>query len=87
MAGFRELAVRTVEDLRHGRHREAYALFLIGVTLAVLGLVGVADDTVLLSTILLALSFLVFHGRCLFCPRRCPAAGHEVGDARAVSVR
>jgi hypothetical protein len=61
MAGFRELAVRTVEDLRHGRHREAYALFLIGVTLAVLGLVGVADVTVLLSTILLALSFLVFH--------------------------
>lgn len=61
MAGFRDLAGRTLEDLRHGRHREAYALFLIGVALAVLGLIGVADDTVLLSAILLALSFLVFH--------------------------
>jgi hypothetical protein len=34
---------------------------LIGAVLAVLGLIGVADVTVLLSAILLALSFLVFH--------------------------
>ena len=61
MATFKDLSRRTIEDLRSGRHREAYALFLIGVTLAVLGLVGVADITVLLSAILLALSFLVFH--------------------------
>jgi hypothetical protein len=57
----KELARRTLDDIQHGRHREAYALFLIGVVLAVLGLTGVADTAVLLSTILLALSFLVFH--------------------------
>jgi hypothetical protein len=50
-----------LEDIRHGRHREAYALFLVGVILVVLGLVGVAHVPVLLSAILLALSFLVFH--------------------------
>jgi hypothetical protein len=61
MAKLRDLSRRTLEDVRHGRHREAYALFLIGVALAVLGLVGVASVTVLLSSILLALSFLVFH--------------------------
>ena len=61
MAKLRDLSTRTLEDVRHGRHREAYALFLIGVALAVLGLVGVATVSVLLSTILLALSFLVFH--------------------------
>jgi hypothetical protein len=57
----KDLARRTLDDIQHGRHREAYALFLIGVVLAVLGLAGVADIPVLLSTILLALSFLVFH--------------------------
>jgi hypothetical protein len=56
-----DLARRRLDDIRHGRHWEAYALFLIGVALAVLGLTGVADISVLLSTILLALSFLVFH--------------------------
>jgi hypothetical protein len=61
MAKLRDLSRRTLEDVRHGRHREAYALFVIGVALAVLGLVGVANVTVLLSSILLALSFLVFH--------------------------
>jgi hypothetical protein len=61
MAKLRDLSIRTLEDVRHGRHREAYALFLIGVALAVLGLVGVATVSVLLSAILLALSFLVFH--------------------------
>jgi hypothetical protein len=61
MASFTELSRRTLEDLRRGRHREAYALFLIGVALAVLGLAGVADVPVLLSAILLALTFLVFH--------------------------
>jgi hypothetical protein len=61
VATFKDLSKRTLEDLRNGRHREAYALFLIGAVLAVLGLIGVADVTVLLSAILLALSFLVFH--------------------------
>jgi hypothetical protein len=61
MATLRDVSKRTVEDIRHGRHREAYALFLVGVVLVVLGLVGVADVPVMLSAILLALSFLVFH--------------------------
>jgi hypothetical protein len=47
--------------VQHGRHREAYALFLVGVTLVVLGLVGVVDVQVLLSAVLLGLSFLVFN--------------------------
>ena len=61
MGTLRDMSRRTLEDVRHGRHREAYALFLVGVTLVVLGLTGVADVPVLLSAILLAVSFLVFH--------------------------
>lgn len=57
----RKLSRRFVDDIQHGRHREAYALFLVGVVLVVLGLLGVVGTTVLLSAILLALSFLVFH--------------------------
>jgi hypothetical protein len=60
MATLKDMSRRTADDLRNGRHREAYALFLVGVTLVVLGLVGVADISVLLSAVLLALSFLVF---------------------------
>jgi hypothetical protein len=52
---------RIIDDLQHGRHREAYALFLIGVALAVLGLTDVVSSKVLLGSILLALSFLVFN--------------------------
>lgn len=61
MGTLRDVSRRTLEDVRRGRHREAYALFLVGVTLVVLGLAGVADVPVLLSAILLAVSFLVFH--------------------------
>jgi hypothetical protein len=61
MATLRDLSRRTLEDVRHGRHREAYALFLVGIALVVLGLAGVASVSLLLSAILLALSFLVFH--------------------------
>lgn len=61
MGTLRDVSRRTLEDVRHGRHREAYALFLVGVVLVVLGLAGVADVAVLLSAILLAVSFLVFH--------------------------
>jgi hypothetical protein len=57
----RDLSRRTVQDVRNGRHREAYALFVVGVALVGLGLAGVAGAQVLLSSILLALSFLVFH--------------------------
>jgi hypothetical protein len=48
-------------NIRAGRHLEAYAIFLIGVTLVILGLIGIVGATVQLSAILLALSFLVFH--------------------------
>jgi hypothetical protein len=57
----KDAARRVLAEVRNGRHREAYALFLVGVALVVLGLVGLADVPVLLSAILLALSFLVFH--------------------------
>jgi len=52
---------RVLEDIRDGRHREAYALFLIGVVLVILGLTGVVSGTVMLSAILLALTLQVFH--------------------------
>jgi hypothetical protein len=60
MASLRNVSQRALEDVRRGRHREAYALFLVGMTLVLLGLAGVADVPVLLSAILLAVSFLVF---------------------------
>lgn len=50
-----------LEHIRNGRHTEAYALFLIGLALGVLGLTGVVSAMVMLSAILLALSYLVFH--------------------------
>lgn len=56
-----ERSRRVLEDIRGSRHVEAYALFLIGVALVVLGLAGVVSEAVTLSAILLALSFLVFH--------------------------
>ena len=52
---------QTLEDIRHGRHREAYALFVVGLALVVLGLIGIVSGQILLSSILLALTFLVFH--------------------------
>jgi hypothetical protein len=61
MAALATIAKRTLDDLRRGGHREAYALFLIGLTLAVLGITGIAGVAVLLSAMLVALSFLVFH--------------------------
>ncbi|SRR6266404_1987096 len=61
MAMLRAVSRRTLEDVQHGRHREAYALFLVGVALVVLGLAGIVDVQVLLSAVLLGLSFLVFH--------------------------
>src|SRR6266545_8107254 len=49
-----------VRDIREDRHREAYALFLVGVVLVVLGLFEVASVRVLLSAVLLAATFQVF---------------------------
>jgi hypothetical protein len=49
-----------MEDIRLGRHREAYTLFVVGVVLTVLGLSGVVGTKYMLSAILAALTFLVF---------------------------
>jgi hypothetical protein len=57
---WRDVARRVAGDLRKGRHREAYTIFAVGVTLTVLGLVGVVPEAVLLSSVLLAVTFLVF---------------------------
>lgn len=72
MASVRTVSRRALEDVRRGRYREAYALFLIGVALVLLGLAGVADVPVLLSAILLAVSFLVFHTAAGASDRRSP---------------
>jgi hypothetical protein len=61
MANLKTSALRTLQNIRNGRHREAYALFAVGLVLVVLGLIGVVNSQVLLSAILLALTFLVFH--------------------------
>lgn len=70
---------RILEDVRNGRHREAYALFLIGVVLVVLGLAGVVGGTVLSSAILLALAFLVFNTAVQEQGDRRPALDHVLG--------
>lgn len=51
---------RALKDIREGRHWEAYGLFLVGVVLVVLGLVGIVPSNIMTSMILAALSFLVF---------------------------
>lgn len=51
---------QVVEDISHGRHREAYALFCVGVVLMLLGLSGLVATQVMLSAVLAALTFLVF---------------------------
>lgn len=61
MANLKTSALGMLRDIRHGRHREAYALFAVGLVLVVLGLIGIVNGKVLLSAILLALTFLVFH--------------------------
>jgi hypothetical protein len=54
--GFR----RVLHDVRERRHLEAYALFLVTVTLTVVGLVGDLPDRVVQPVILAALAFLIF---------------------------
>lgn len=51
---------RILDDLRLGRHREAYVVSFICVVLAVLGIVADLPDQVLLSALLLGVTFLVF---------------------------
>lgn len=72
MGVFRDLARRVLIDIRTGRHLEAYSLFSIGVVLTVLGLVGIIGSRILLSTIILALSFLVLHTE-VDAPRKAPS--------------
>ena len=72
MAAFRDLARRALTDVRTGRHLEAYSLFFIGVVLTVLGLAGIIGTKILLSAIVLALSFLIFHTE-LDAPRKEPS--------------
>ncbi|MGH8908925.1 MAG: hypothetical protein ACRD0K_21135 [Egibacteraceae bacterium] len=57
---WRHLVRQVAEDLRQGRHREAYTIFTIGAVLTVLGLVNVVEERVLLSGVLLAVAFLAF---------------------------
>jgi hypothetical protein len=61
MSSMKDSIRRVLQDIRVGHHREAYALFLVGVALTGLGLSGIISAQVLLSAILLALTFLVFH--------------------------
>jgi hypothetical protein len=62
MATLKELSRRTLDDVRRGRHWEAYVLAAACVTVAVLGLAGVISLTVLAAAILLATGFLVLRG-------------------------
>jgi hypothetical protein len=49
-----------IDDVSHGRHREAYTLFCVGVVLTFLGLANVVAVQIMLSAVLGALTFLVF---------------------------
>ena len=40
MTAFKDMARKALTDVRTGRHLEAYALFVIGIVLAVLGSLG-----------------------------------------------
>jgi hypothetical protein len=59
--GVKQAIARIRSDLRHGRNREAYAIFLVGAVLTPLGLAGAAPAQLVSSAILLSLTFLVFH--------------------------
>ncbi|MET7467559.1 hypothetical protein ABZS35_02320 [Micromonospora sp. NPDC005599] len=59
----RRLAKNALRDLQDGKHREAYSLLLIGGLLAALGLLGVASEKILLSSLLIASTYLVFQAK------------------------
>lgn len=58
---WRNVARRVVRDVRRRTHLEAYALTALGIVLAVLGVIGVASNRLLLSSMLLATTFLIFN--------------------------
>lgn len=61
MAGIWSRPLRRIKsDIRHGRHLEAYTIFVLGLILTPLGLFGIAPEEMLLSAVLLSLTFLVF---------------------------
>lgn len=53
--------MRMFSNIATGRYLEAYALFLVGIVLVILGSIGVISNTIMQSAILFALTFLVFH--------------------------
>lgn len=57
---WRRWGERIAADIRQGQHREAYAIFGVGIVLTILGIVEVAKEHILLSAMLLAVTFLAF---------------------------
>jgi hypothetical protein len=51
---------QVAKNIREGHHREAYALFCVGVALTVLSLASLVSTQITLSAILASLTFLVF---------------------------
>src|SRR5690242_6562679 len=51
---------QVIDDITHRRHREAYALFCVGLVLTLLGAFNLASTQIMLSAVLAALTFLVF---------------------------
>ncbi|MFD8306716.1 hypothetical protein ACFV29_30880 [Streptomyces sp. NPDC059690] len=67
---------RILDDIRQGRHLEAYIVFAVGLVLFVLGLLNRVDGQVLLPFTVAALSLLVF--RTAAPPDPAPASPEEV---------
>jgi hypothetical protein len=60
MLDCRDMLRSILDDIRHGRHLEAYAVFAIGLLLTPIGLLSDRGDQLLPSALLLAVTFLVF---------------------------
>lgn len=67
---------RVVDDIRHGRHIEAYAFFLLGIALVALGLTDRVGTRAMAQFTVGALALLVF--RTAVPPERPPASPDEV---------
>lgn len=57
----RKAAHRAFADIKSGRNVEAYGIFIVGISLAALGIVEQASVRLMLTGVLLAVSFLVFN--------------------------
>ncbi|WP_112236883.1 hypothetical protein [Kribbella monticola] len=60
-ARLRKAGQNVGSNLRSGRHVEAYAIFVLGLALAVLSVLEVGDQRWLFAGLLIGVSFLVFH--------------------------